>query len=99
MKKSLITVVALLTFTGTAYAAVNINTATQAELQTVKGITAAHAKAIIDFRSKAGSFKTTDDIAKVDGINSNTMDMQQLREDITVTGPTVLKGAHKAAVK
>lgn len=99
MKKSLIAIATLLAFTGTAYAAVNINTATQAELQTVKGITAAHAKAIIDFRSKAGSFKATDDIEKVDGINRQTMDMQQLREDITVTGPTVLKGANKAAVK
>ncbi|SOD42077.1 ComEA family DNA-binding protein [Nitrosovibrio sp. Nv4] len=99
MKKTLIAIATLLTFTGTAYSAVNINTATQAELQTVKGITAANAKAIIDYRSKAGSFRATDDIANVEGINSHTMDMQQLREDITVTGPTVLKMKDKAAVK
>ena len=99
MKKSLIVIATLLTFTGTAYAAVNINTATQAELQTVKGISAANAKAIIDYRSKAGAFRTTDDIENVEGINRQTMDMQQLREDITVTGPTVLKIRDKAAVK
>jgi len=99
MKKSLITIVTLLAFTGTAYAAVNINTATQAELQTLKGITAAKAKAIIDYRSKAGSFKSTDDLEKVEGINSRTVDMQQLRKDISLTGPTVLKNEGNPAVK
>ncbi|MEO7559101.1 MAG: helix-hairpin-helix domain-containing protein [Nitrosospira sp.] len=95
MEKSLITIVMLLTFAGTAYAAVNINTATQAELQTLKGITAAKAKAIIDYRSKAGSFKSTDDLQKVEGVNSHTVDMQQLRKDITLTGPTVLRNESK----
>ena len=98
MKKSLIATVTLLTFTGTAYATVNINTATQAELQTVRGITAAKAKAIMDYRSNAGAFRATDDIEKVEGINSRTMDTRQLREDITVTGPTVLKNV-KSVVK
>ncbi|MEO8767111.1 MAG: helix-hairpin-helix domain-containing protein [Nitrosospira sp.] len=99
MKKSLISIVTLLTFTGIAYAAVNINTATQAELQTLKGVTAAKAKAIIDYRSKAGAFKSTDDLEKVEGVNSRTVDMQQLRKDITLTGPTVLRSESKPEVK
>lgn len=99
MKKSLITIVTLLAFTGPIYADVNINTATQTELQTLKGITAAKAKAIIDYRSKAGSFKSTDDLEKVEGINARTVDMQQLRKDISLTGPTVIRNEGKPAVK
>ncbi|SCY60913.1 ComEA family DNA-binding protein [Nitrosospira sp. Nsp13] len=99
MKKPFIAIVTLLTFTGTVCAAVNINTATQAELQTLKGITAAKAKAIIDYRSKAGAFKSTDDLQKVEGVNSHTVDMQQLRKDITLTGPTVLRNESKPASK
>lgn len=91
MKKSLIFIAALAAFSGSAYAAVNINTATQEELQTLKGITAAKAKAIIDYRSKAGSFKSPDDLEKVEGVNARFVDMQQLRKDITLTGPTIVR--------
>ncbi|MDE2367019.1 MAG: helix-hairpin-helix domain-containing protein, partial [Betaproteobacteria bacterium] len=77
--------------------AVNINTATQEELQTLKGITATKAKAIIDYRSKAGAFRSTDDLTKVEGISSHSVDMQQLRKDATVTGPTVVRHGGKAA--
>ncbi len=41
-------IIALFMFTGTVYAAVNINTATQAELETLQGIGPAKAKAIVD---------------------------------------------------
>jgi competence protein ComEA len=90
MKNSLIFIAALAVF-GSAHAAVNINTATQEELQTLKGITATKAKAIVDYRSKAGSFKSTDDLEKVEGINARFVDMQQLRKDITLTGPTTVR--------
>jgi comEA protein len=66
-------------------AAVNINTASQEELQAVKGVTAAKAKAIIDYRSKAGAFRSTDDLTKVEGISARTVDMQQLCKDASVT--------------
>lgn len=97
MKKLLI-VAALFAFTGSAHAYVNINTATQAELETLKdsGITKSKAKAIIDYRTKAGAFKTVDDIERVDGVNNKTVDMEKLRRDATVTGPTVLKKAAPA---
>lgn len=93
MKNLLMIIATLFAFSGSAYAYVNINTATQAELETLKnaGITSTKAKAIIDYRTKAGAFKTVDDIEKVDGINNKTVDMEQLRRDITVKGPTVLK--------
>ena len=78
--KNFLIVVGSFIFIGTACAAVNINTATQEELQTLKGITAAKAKAIIDYRSKAGAFRSTDDVTKVEGISAQTVDMQQLRK-------------------
>lgn len=99
MKKLFIIITALFTFTSSAYAYVNINTATQAELETLKdsGITKAKAKAIIDYRTKAGAFKKVDDIERVEGVNNQTVNMIQLRKDATVTGPTVLKIVAPAA--
>ncbi len=93
MKNLFIIIATLFAFSSSAYAYVNINTATQAELETLKnsGITSTKAKAIIDYRSKAGAFKTVDDIEKVDGVNNKTVNMEQLRKDITIKGPTVLK--------
>lgn len=84
MKKLLITLFTMLAFTGAAHAFVNINTATQAELQTLPGISAATAKAIIDYRTKAGAFRSTDDLGNV----SSSIDMRVIRKDISITGPT-----------
>lgn len=41
---------------GTAWATVNINTATQSELESVKGLGPSKAKAIIAYRDKNGAF-------------------------------------------
>jgi competence protein ComEA len=50
-----------------ALAAVNLNSATQAELEAVKGIGPAKAQAIIAHREKNGPFKSVDDLANVKG--------------------------------
>ncbi|QSX31248.1 ComEA family DNA-binding protein [Shewanella cyperi] len=47
---------------------VNINTATEAELQLLKGVGPAKAKAIIEYRNQYGRFSTVDDLANVSGI-------------------------------
>ena len=100
MRRKLLMILTIpLLFVGSAFGAVNINTATQDELQTLSGITATKAKAIIDYRSKAGKFKATEDLAKVDGVNEQHLDMKQLYREVTVTGPTVLKLKEKPAVK
>ena len=91
MKKLLITLVTMLAFTGAAHAVVNINPATQAELQTLPGISSARAKAIIEYRTKAGAFRATDDLIKVD----DTIDMRDLRKDVTITGPTLIRPVAK----
>ena len=48
-------------FAGTA--PININTASAAELATLKGIGPAKAQAIVEHRDKNGQFKTVDDLA------------------------------------
>jgi competence protein ComEA len=91
MKKLFITISTMLVIASPAYAAVNINTATQAELETLKGINAAKAKAIIDYRKKAGAFRSTDELENVEGISPLTVDLHELRKDISLTGPTTMK--------
>ena len=60
---------------------VNINTADQATLQTLPGIGAVTAQAIIDYRSK-NPFKTVNDLKKVSGIGDAKF--ERVKEYITV---------------
>lgn len=72
----------LFTIPGTTFAAVNINTASQAELEALQGIGPAKAKAIIEYREKVGAFTSIDDLEKVSGIGPGLI--KQLRDAITV---------------
>jgi competence protein ComEA len=55
-------------------AAVEVNSADQAALESVKGIGPVHAKAIIDERTKNGPFKDADDLAnRVKGIGQKSV--------------------------
>ena len=84
MQKWFLLMALVFLFTGTAFAAVNINTASQAELESLQGIGPAKAKAIIEHREKSGTFASVDDLAKVSGIGQGTI--KQLRDAITVEG-------------
>jgi competence protein ComEA len=65
--------VALSISTGWA-AAVDVNTADQTALESVKGIGPVHAKAIIDERTKNGPFKNADDLAaRVKGLGTKSV--------------------------
>src|SRR5215210_4315121 len=92
---------ALFAFAGLAQAAVNINTATQAELEKLHGIGASKAKAIVEYRTKNGPFKSVDDLDKVPGIGQGVL--KDIRNDVTLSGPTDTSGmeAHtkKSAAK
>ena len=68
MKKFFLIMALMFLFTGTAFAAVNINTASQAELEALQGIGPTKAKAIIEYREKVGLFASIDDLEKVSGI-------------------------------
>lgn len=84
MNKLLIVLALLFLFitSGAAFAAVNINTASQGELESLQGIGPAKAKAIIEYREKVGAFTSIDDLAKVNGIGPGII--KQIRDAITV---------------
>lgn len=82
MKKILLMMSLSILLVSTSFAAVNINTASQAELESLHGIGAAKAKAIIEYREKNGSFTSIDDLKKVNGIGSATI--KQLRDLVAV---------------
>jgi competence protein ComEA len=86
MKKVILALVVFLSISLNAIAGVNINTATQAELESLDGIGPIKAQSIIDHRKKNGGFKTVDDLKQVDGIGSATL--ENLRKNISITGPT-----------
>lgn len=84
MKKLLAGLLGALLLSSAAMAAVNLNSASQAELEALNGIGPAKAKAIIDFRTKNGPFKTVEELNNVPGIGDKTMEM--LKKDVSV-GP------------
>lgn len=88
MKKMLFAFITFLSFSLSALAGVNLNTATQAELETLNNIGAVKAKAIIDYRQKNGGFKSVEELNKVPGIGDKTM--ASLKGNISVSGPTTV---------
>lgn len=86
MKKIILAFIAVLGLSFNAFAAVNINTASEAELETLTGIGPAKAKAIVEYRKKQGGFKSIDELENVEGIGSKTLN--NLRKDLTLTGKT-----------
>ncbi|HYE01724.1 MAG TPA: ComEA family DNA-binding protein [Phycisphaerales bacterium] len=64
---------------------VELNTATQAELELLPGIGPALAKRILDDRARRGAFKSLADLDRVSGIGPRTL--ERLRPLVTVTVP------------
>jgi competence protein ComEA len=65
-----------------ATATVNLNTATQAQLETLPGIGAASAKRIIEYRQKNGAFKKVEELMNVKGIGEKSF--LKLKQHLTV---------------
>ncbi|MFX4036494.1 helix-hairpin-helix domain-containing protein [Streptococcus suis] len=61
---------------------VNLNTATETDLQTISGIGAKRAADIIAYREANGGFKSVDDLNNVSGIGDKTM--ESIRPYVTV---------------
>ena len=65
-----------------AFAAVNLNTATQAELETLKGVGHKKAQSIIEYREQNGAFQSVDDLKKVKGFGEKSV--ESLKNDLHV---------------
>lgn len=68
--------------TGETSGLVNLNTATEAELQTVSGIGQKKAQDIIAYREANGKFKSVDELKNVSGIGAKTL--EKLKDYVTV---------------
>lgn len=62
---------------------VNINTATQAELESLKGVGPTTASAIIEFRDTHGQFTNLEQLTQVKGVGEKKLN--KLAEQLTVT--------------
>ncbi len=62
----------------------DLNTATQEELDALPGIGPVKAEAILQYREESGPFRTVEEIMEVEGIGEKTL--EQLRPYITVEG-------------
>jgi competence protein ComEA len=68
--------------TGQTQGKININKATESELQTLPGIGPAKAAAIIEYRNTSGPFKAVEDIKNISGIGDKTF--EKLKDSIAV---------------
>jgi competence protein ComEA len=84
--KKLLLCLSVLMFSGSVYAAIDLNTATKEELEAVKGLGPAKAEAIIAYRKQHGGFKQVDELSKVKGFGEKSVD--KLRSEFTVGTPT-----------
>ena len=97
IKKLLVALFVFFAFSGFAMASVDINSATVEQLDTLKGVGPAKAKAIIEYRTKNGPFKSVDDLGKVKGFGKKTID--GFRADVTVGGAAAAPAPAKAEPK
>ena len=69
---------------------VNVNTANAETISAeLKGIGLSKAKAIVEYRSKHGPFKSVDDLSLVTGIGEKTL--ESVRSDIQIDPPAKKK--------
>ncbi len=73
---------------------INLNTATEDELQALPGVGPSKAAAIVAWRKKYGSFKKVDDLTRVKGFGRKTM--QKLRPHLSTSGPTTFRSKDSA---
>ncbi len=83
MKKLLALLVSFVVCCGSSFA-VDLNKATQAELEALKGIGEVKAKAIIEYRTKNGPFKSADDLDNVKGVGKGII--AKVGGDLTIDG-------------
>ena len=78
-----------------AMAAVDLNTGTVAEFQTISGVGPAKAKAIVDYRQKNGDYKSISELKNVKGIGDKLYN--KIKGEVEI-GKTSTKSDKKAVV-
>jgi competence protein ComEA len=66
-----------------AFAAINLNTADKAALESISGIGPAKAEAIIKYRDEHGSFKSVDELLNIKGIGPKIL--ENIKEQVEIT--------------
>src|SRR5262245_33218101 len=74
---------------------VNVNTAQQSELQRVKGLDKAQAKAIIEWRANNGSIENFAELAHVPGMTPDVI--AKVKSDLAFSGPAYVGTPKKVA--
>lgn len=82
-----------------AFAAVNINTASVEELDAVKTISPAKAKAIVEYRTNNGPFKSLDELKKVKGFGEKSVNKLTGELTVSETGSEAPKPSTSKQVK
>lgn len=82
MKTLLLAFIVFFAFSGIGTAAVNLNTASKEELETVNGIGPQKAEAILEYRRRNGPFKKVDDLKKVSGFGDKSV--KSMRSELSV---------------
>lgn len=93
MGKLLIFIALSFAFIHTVYASVpvDLNTASRTHLESVTGIGPGKAKAIIEYRTEHGPFKSVDELEHVSGFGKKTI--EKIRSRLTVSQPRQNKSA------
>lgn len=96
-KKVLVSVLLCVASIGFALAAVNINTASVEQLESLPNIGPAKAKAIVEYRKTHGDFKALEDIKNVKGIGDRVF--TKIKADIALSGETTVQPKEPKADK
>lgn len=78
-----------------ALATVNVNTAQQSELQSLRGLDKYQARTIIDYRNRNGPYRSLDDLAKALGEPATG----KVAREVAFSGPAYVAPARHAKPK
>ena len=78
-----------------SFAAVNINTASSAELEALPGIGPAKAKSIVEYRQKNGAFKSVEELKNVKGIGDAVLNKLKAEATVSSAAPKAAQPAVK----